>query len=59
MKFVIFVLVVTHRIDYFIMDDLVFNSYRECFEFQRYMNQQPPDSKYVLWCGRKNERKNK
>lgn len=54
MKFVIVMLVVTHKIDYYVMDDYVFDNYRDCLGFQQYMNaRQPPNSNRVLWCAKK------
>lgn len=61
MKFVIVILMVTHTIDYNVMYDYVFYSYKECIDFQLYANANlPSDSNYVFWCqGVKNERKTK
>lgn len=60
MKFIIVLLVVTHKIDYHILDDYVFDNYRDCLGFQQYLNQNTVrKDNYVYWCGKKYERKNK
>lgn len=60
MKYVIVILMVTNTIDYNVMYEYKFNTYRECLDFQMFSNANLTDSKYVFWCqGIKNERKNK
>ena len=51
MKYIILVLLVTNKIDYFTLNNVEFHTFRECVEFQRYANsQQQASSNYVFLC---------
>lgn len=51
MKFVVLMLLVTHKIDYTILYDYSFPTYSECVDFTRFMNQrQKKSSNYVFMC---------
>jgi hypothetical protein len=51
MKFMIMVLVVTTKVDYFVVPEFSFNTYKECLNFAMASNSiQKPKSQYVYMC---------
>jgi hypothetical protein len=55
-KYILVVLVVTTKVDYFVVPEFAFNTYKECLNFAMTSNSiQKPKSPYVYMCTDKNK----